>query len=77
MVSITTMTPAALPMVSTPCVATSFWQMPNVTLAVPATRVRIATVGAGYGTSGFAGSAVDTDKHSRQAKPAAPPRGSR
>jgi len=76
MVINTTMTPAALPMVSTPCIAT-FWQMPNVTLAVPATRVRIATVGAGYGTSGFAGSAVDTDKHSRQAKHAAPPRGFR
>ena len=81
MVKITTMTPAALPVVSTPCTVTPTWQMPNATgvAAVPATRVRtlIGATAAGYGTSGFAASAVVADKHSRQAKPAAPPRGSR
>jgi hypothetical protein len=63
-------------MVSTPRIATSQWQMSNAALAAPATRVR-NTVAVGYGTSGFAASALVADKHSRQAKPAAPPRGSR
>lgn len=77
MVTITTMTPAALPMVSTPCIVTPEWQMQNATFAAGATRVLIDTAAARYGTSGFAASAVVADKHSRQAKPAAPPRGPR
>jgi hypothetical protein len=76
MVITTTMTLAALPMVSTPRLATSEWQLPNAALAAPAIRVR-NTVAVGYGTSGFAASAIVADKHSRQTKPAAPPRGSR
>lgn len=82
MVTNTTMTPAALPIVSTPRVATFEWQMTNVIGAAGANRVfalagMCDTADARYGTSGFAASAVVADKHSRQAKPAAPPRGSR
>ena len=89
MVTKTTMTPAALPIVSTPRVAMFEWQMTNAADAVnggvttPVTALfgidtaaaRYGT--ARYGTSGFAASAVVADKHSRQAKPAAPPRGPR
>ena len=74
------MTPAAPSVVSTPRIATRPWQMPSVALAVPATHVSAlgtSRTAAGYGTSGFDASAVIADKHSRQAKPAAPPRGSR
>ena len=54
---------------------TPMWQTPNAA-ATQATRVIPGTV-AGYATGGFAAQAVAADKHSRQAKPAAPPRGSR
>ena len=80
MVTNTTMTPAALPMVSTPRVATFEWQMTNAAagaIRVPALIGMGDTAAARYGTSGFAASAVVADKHSRQTKPAAPPRGSR
>jgi hypothetical protein len=77
MVTNTTMTPAALPIVSTPSIATHEWQMSNATFGAGATRVLIDTAAARYGTSGFGASAVVADMHSRQAKPAAPPRGSR
>lgn len=75
------MTLAALPTVSTPRIATPTWQMQPAAIALPATRVSALTgtnaTAAGYGTSGFGASAVVADKHSRQAKPAAPPRGPR
>lgn len=82
MVSITITPTVALHPVSTPCFAATTWQPQNaVPASLAATRLVMGAAliepAARYGTSGFAGSAVVADKHSRQVKPAAPPRGPR
>jgi hypothetical protein len=76
MVTTKTTTTAALHSLSASRIATPMWQTPNAATAVPATRL-ITGAAAGYANGGFAAQAVVADKHSRQAKPAAPPRGSR
>ncbi|WP_338183386.1 hypothetical protein [Jatrophihabitans sp.] len=71
------MTTALLP-TSLSSAATRMWQTTEAVAAYayPATPV-FAGHSAGTGIGGFAAPAVVADKHSRQAKPAAPPRGPR
>jgi hypothetical protein len=72
----TSMTTALLPLIASNAAA-HMWQTPEVSAyAYPATRV-FAGHSAGTGIGGFEALAVIADKHSRQAKPAAPPRGLR
>ena len=75
MVSITFTATAAPCPTSSSRLGMPTWQTPNAA-RIPATRLIDGMV-AGYATGGFAVEAVAADKHSRQAKPAAPPRGPR
>ena len=76
MVTTTNIMTAGLCSVSGSRLVTSTWQTPNVAIAVPATHL-VEGMAVGYVNGEFAAQAVAADKHSRQAKPAAPPRGFR